>query len=102
LHRVGLHEASPLKSRECLAFGLPLILAYKDTDLDVDDLDFLLRIPNTEDNIQTHGQLIRDFAYRMRGKRVERHLIMQIDQGTKEAERLDFFKEIRRSPHGDL
>jgi hypothetical protein len=102
LHRVGLHEASPLKSRECLAFGLPLILAYKDTDLDVDDLDFLLRVPNTEDNIQTHGQLIRDFAYRMRGQRVERHLIMQIDQGTKEAERLDFFKEIRRSPHGDL
>jgi glycosyltransferase involved in cell wall biosynthesis len=29
LHRVGLEEASPLKSRECLAFGLPLIIASK-------------------------------------------------------------------------
>jgi len=101
LHRVGLHEASPLKSRECLAFGLPLILAYEDTDLDASDLDFLLRIPNTEDNIQTHAQLIHDFAYRMRGMRAERQHIMQIDQGRKEAQRLGFFKEIIRSPGGD-
>ena len=99
---VQLEEASPLKSRECLAFGLPLVVAYADTDLDGVPCDFLLKIPNKEDNIQTHGQLIRDFAYRMRGKRVERRHILQIDQGIKEAERLDFFQEIIRSPHGDL
>ncbi|HRJ76524.1 MAG TPA: glycosyltransferase, partial [Anaerolineales bacterium] len=68
LHRVGLEEASPLKSRECLAFGLPLIIAYHDTDLNQEDYDFLLKIPNKEDNIQTHTQAIREFAYRMKGQ----------------------------------
>jgi len=94
LHRIGLEEASPLKSRECLALGLPLVLAYQDTDLDDSDADFLLKIPNKEDNIQTHAQVIRDFAYRMRGRRVDRNLIASIDQAAKEAERLRFFEEI--------
>ncbi len=93
LHRIGLQEASPLKSRECLAYGLPLILAYRDTDLHDLDCDFLLRIPNTEDNVQTHAEAIRDFAYRMRGRRVDRAAIAAIDQAHKEAERLAFFQE---------
>jgi len=94
LHRIGLEEASPLKSRECLALGLPLVLAYKDTDLHDLEVDFLLRIPNKEDNIQTHAQAIRDFAYQMRGQRVDRSLIQSIDQSAKEHERVEFFEEI--------
>lgn len=94
LHRIGLEEASPLKSRECLALGLPLVLAYIDTDLHDLEADFLLKIPNKEDNIQTHGQAIRDFAYRMRGNRVDRNLIASIDQIVKETERIRFFEEI--------
>ena len=94
LHRIGLEEASPLKSRECLAHGLPLVLAYIDTDLYDLKADFLLKIPNKEDNIQTHAQAIRDFVYRMRGQRVDRKLIASIDQNVKERERLKFFEEI--------
>lgn len=94
LHRIGLEEASPLKSRECLSLGLPLVLAYIDTDLDDLKADFLLRIPNKEDNIQTHAQVIRDFAYRMKGQRVDRKLIASIDQAAKERERVQFFEEI--------
>ncbi len=94
LHRIGLEEASPLKSRECLALGLPLVLAYIDTDLCDLEADFLLRIPNKEDNIQTHAQAIRDFAYRMRGRRVDRALIAPLDQKVKERQRLEFFEEI--------
>jgi glycosyltransferase involved in cell wall biosynthesis len=95
LHRVQLEEASPLKSRECLAFGLPLVVAYADTDLDGTDCDFLLKIPNKEDNIQTHAQAIRDFAYRMRGRRVEREFLRKyIDTDRKEALRLSFFEEL--------
>ena len=95
MHRVNLTEASPLKSREYLAYGLPTILAYKDTDLDNLNVDFLLKIPNTEDNIITHGKLIRDFAYKMRGKRVDRDIISPlIDTRTKERKRLDFFEKI--------
>jgi glycosyltransferase involved in cell wall biosynthesis len=94
LHRIGLEEASPLKSRECLALGLPLVLAYIDTDLHNLDVDFLLRIPNKEDNIQTHAQAIREFAYCMRGRRVDRASIRSIDQAVKERERVRFFEEI--------
>jgi hypothetical protein len=99
LHRVQLEEASPLKSRECLAFGLPLVIAYEDTDLDDKDCDFLLKIPNKEDNIQTHAQSIRDFAYRMRGRRVDREILKKyIDTDQKEATRLSFFEELLQKP----
>lgn len=94
LHRKGMEEACPLKTRECLAYGLPMVLPYIDTDLRNLDADFLLKIPNKEDNIQTHGQAIHDFAYRMRGRRVERNLITSIDQVAKEVERIRFFEEI--------
>lgn len=94
LHRVQLEEASPLKSRECIAFGLPLVVAYIDTDLDDLKCDFLLKIPNKEDNIQTHAQAIRDFAYRMRGSRVDRNQILRLDQISKEIDRIQFFSDI--------
>lgn len=94
LHRILLNESSPLKTRECLAYGLPMILPYEDTDLKDLDADFLLRIPNKEDNIHTHGYAIRDFAYRMRGRRVDRALIGILDQKLKERQRLQFFEEI--------
>lgn len=99
LHRVQLNEASPLKSRECLAFGLPLVVAYADTDLDGVDCGFLLKIPNKEDNIQTHAQAIRDFAYQMRGRRAEREFLKKyIDAEQKEAIRLSFFEELLQQP----
>ena len=94
LHRINLNESSPLKTRECLALGLPMILPYKDTDLDGLECNFLLRIPNTEDNIQTHAQAIYDFACQMRGRRVDRKQIANLDQANKESERLAFFKEL--------
>jgi hypothetical protein len=94
LHRVRLEEASTLKSRECLAFGLPLIIAYVDTDLDNPNCDFLLKIPNKEDNIETHYGVIRDFAYRMRGLRVHHSQIIKIDQTHKEADRLFYFSQL--------
>jgi glycosyltransferase involved in cell wall biosynthesis len=94
LHRVQLDEASPLKSRECLAFGLPLVVAYIDTDLDDLNCDFLLKIPNKEDNIQTHARDICDFAYRMRGLRAERKRIEKLDQTRKELQRLEFFEKL--------
>jgi hypothetical protein len=94
LHRIQLNESSPLKTRECLAFGLPMILPYHDTDLNHLDSDFLLKIPNTEDNIHTHANVIREFAYRMRGMRVDRTVIAHLSQAVKEKERLMFFEKI--------
>jgi len=97
LHRIGLAESTPLKTRECLAFGVPIILPYKDVDLDDLNCDFLLKIPNKEDNIQTHGEAIRAFAYRMRGVRADRSMLEpRIDAHRKEQARLGFFDQILR------
>lgn len=95
MHRNNMEEASPLKVREYLAHGLPVILGYFDTDLSMKNLDFVLQIPNTEENVNNHSILIRDFAYRMMGKRVDRNLIAPlIDQSVKEKMRLEFFAQI--------
>jgi glycosyltransferase involved in cell wall biosynthesis len=97
LHRKDMQEASPLKTRECLAYGLPMILAYADTDLDALQCDFLLKIPNRDDNIETHAARIREFAYAMRGRRVDRQLIRErIDSAAKEGQRLAFFEQVIR------
>jgi hypothetical protein len=94
LHRKGMEEACPLKTRECLAYGLPMILPYLDTDLDDLDCNFLLKIPNKEDNIQTHGEAIREFAHRMRGVRADRSVLEpRIDALRKEKMRLEFFEQ---------
>jgi len=98
LHRKNMEEACPLKVREALAYGFPIIYAYKDTDLEGVDSEFLLRLPNTENNVEDNVGAIREFAYRMRGRRIDRGLISsRIDQRTKEKKRLEFFEEIIRS-----
>ncbi|MCA2002989.1 MAG: glycosyltransferase [Chloroflexi bacterium] len=96
LHRNDMKEASPLKVREAAACGIPLILGYRDTDLSDWQTDCILHIPNTEDNVQTHAAQIRDFAYRMRGRRLDAEMVAaRIGQRQKEEERLAFFEKIR-------
>ena len=91
LHRAGLNEASPLKVRDYASRGIPCILPFRDTDLDSLDSDLILRIPNTEDNIQTHAAIIHEFLLRVRGKRFPRNLVEnKIDSRIKEQQRLDF------------
>jgi glycosyltransferase involved in cell wall biosynthesis len=93
LHRNGMDEASPLKTREYLARGLPTIIAYRDTDFP-NDAPFLLRLPNTPDNVEDQSAAIRQFVAAARGMRVPRADIQQIDLGAKEQRRLEFFKSI--------
>jgi hypothetical protein len=95
LHRKNMDEACPLKVREALAYGIPVVLGYRDTDLNGLELDTILRIPNTDDNVVSHAERIHTFAYNMVGKRVDRDLIRsRIDQVEKEKERLRFFVDV--------
>jgi hypothetical protein len=72
-----------------------MVVPYRDTDLDDLDLDVFLKIPNREDNVDSHAQSIRDFAYRMRGRRVDRAIIApRIDVRLKEQQRLQFFEQV--------
>jgi glycosyltransferase involved in cell wall biosynthesis len=93
LHRNNMQEASVLKVREALAYGIPVIIAFRDTDLHDVVLDTILHIPNTEDNVIENAERIRNFAYAMVGKRVDINSVAPyLDQNKKEATRLAFFK----------
>jgi glycosyltransferase involved in cell wall biosynthesis len=93
LHRICLNEASPLKTREYLAYGIPLVLPYEDTDLNGLDIPTILRIPNKEENVDIYWKEIHTFAFKMRGERINRELIAKrIDAILKEELRVKFFK----------
>lgn len=95
LHRKQMDEASPLKVREALAYGIPVIIAYHDTDLHDVELDTILRIPNTENNVVENAERIREFAYDMMGKRVDINVVApHLDQRKKEEARLVFFEQV--------
>lgn len=95
LHRNNMEEGSVLKVREALAYGIPVIIAHKDADLMGLNSACFLFLPNTEDNVASHADDIRDFAYNSMGQRVERELIApRIDQRLKEEARLVFFQKI--------
>ena len=97
LHRKSMQEASSLKIREYLAYGIPVIIPYSDTDLEDLQTDTILRIPNTEDNIEQAWHTIHDFACKMQGRRIDRGLISgRIDTQHKEKLRLVFFESCLR------
>jgi glycosyltransferase involved in cell wall biosynthesis len=93
LNRNNMEEASPLKTREYLAYGLPVIIGYSDTDFP-QGADFLLQLPNTEDNVKENIEGIRKFVLAWKDKRVPREAVRHLDWSYKEARRLDFFKSL--------
>jgi len=88
-----MEEASPLKVREYLAYGLPVIIGYKDTDFH-EDVPFILRLPNSEDNIEANLSAIETFVHRWRNQRVPREAIAHLDIKVKESQRIAFFQKI--------
>lgn len=95
LHRKNMEEACPLKVREALSYGIPLILGYKDTDLEKVKIETILQIPNIEDNITSNAERVREFAYEMIGKRMDlKEVLPYLDQYKKEEIRLAFFQSV--------
>lgn len=93
LHRKNMSEASPLKVREYCAYGLPVIIAYKDTDLS--GQDFILEIDNDDSTISNNIEKIKDFIAKWHRRKVKREIVMPlIDYGEKEKKRLDFMQEV--------
>ena len=67
LHRKGRSEDSPLKTREYLLHGLPVLTGYHDTDFLGEEPWFMLRLRNSEDNVATSLPAIRAWAASVRG-----------------------------------
>jgi glycosyltransferase involved in cell wall biosynthesis len=91
LHRKQLDEAAALKVREYLAYGLPVVLAGEDGDFVGEEPWFLLRLPNTESNVEERSDAVRAFLQRVRGRRVARDEVRdRIDTRSKERRRVAF------------
>lgn len=95
-HRKGAGEVSTLKVPEYLAYGLPVILGYEETDLVGIDPWYVLRLANTESNVRDGVDSVRAFVERVRGRRVAHAEVAPlIDARLKERARLDFLSSLR-------
>lgn len=91
LHRNGMNEASPLKTRHYLSRGIPTIIPYYDTDCSIINHDFTLNLPNTENNLFDNFNLIHDFiknSYKNYNIRLQARLFSEIS--------LDYTKKIKQ------
>jgi glycosyltransferase involved in cell wall biosynthesis len=86
-------EASPLKVREYLALGLPVITRYIDTDFPSPE-EFILQLPLDGSKVIVHKNEIWEFILRWSGKRIPRELVNPISSEKKEADRLLFFSDV--------
>jgi Glycosyltransferase Family 4 len=97
VHRKGRSEDSPLKTREYLLHGLPVLTAYDDTDFLGEEPWFLLRLPNSEDNVATSLPAIRAWTASVRGRRVPREAVVaRLSYEGKERARLAFLSRLAR------
>lgn len=104
LYRKRMDEACPLKVRECLSCGLPMILAYEDTafinpaDFSTNYPDFILKIPNHQNEIEKDVDEILKFSEKYVGRVLTRDEIAPfIDSRILEKKRVEFFKFIHAS-----
>lgn len=95
LFRKQMDEACPLKVREYLALGLPVIAGYEDTDVPA-AADYFLRLPNNAAPLAREQAALRAFLARWRHARVPRAAIAHLDTGVKEAQRLAFLARVAR------
>lgn len=99
LYLKEMEEACPLKVREYILFGLPVILGYRDTDLD--GQDFVLNIGCHENNIGENLPLIRQFVHKWHTGHVSLRTCEQlIGMKQKEMTRLFFIKSIIEKSEG--
>lgn len=99
LYRKGMEEASPLKVREYLANGLPVITAYRETDFP-EPVPFVLQLPNRPGNVLENLPAIERFARSWKGRRVEPDGIGHLDTAVKEAARVGYMERIRERKRG--
>jgi glycosyltransferase involved in cell wall biosynthesis len=88
LWRKRFQEASPLKVREYLASGLPVILGYHDSD--VSGMPCCLEVPNRRGGLLSSELQVREFLASWQGKRVAHEQLAPIGSELKEAERVAF------------
>jgi len=96
LYKNNMNEASPLKTRQYLACGLPLIYAYDDTDI-IEPTSFTLKLENKEDNIdyeKISNFIERCFNNVLISQQARAFAEDVLDYNKKETKRLKFFFDV--------
>lgn len=89
----NMTEDSSLKVREYLALGLPVIVKYKDLDLDSYQ-EFVLRLPSDGRHLSDFSTEIRAYLKTWESRRVLPSQIFNLDVSVKEEIRLRFFEKV--------
>ncbi|OZI72182.1 glycosyltransferase [Bordetella genomosp. 12] len=93
LHRKGMQQAAPLKTREYLAHGIPVMAGYADADLQ--GADYWLNIGNAPNNVEEGVGAMRTFVQAWRGRLPDRQDIeRRLSYASKETQRLAFFERV--------
>ncbi|MGD9685437.1 MAG: hypothetical protein AB7U43_00415 [Desulfobacter sp.] len=93
LHRNNMSDATPLKTREYLAYGIPVVAGYHDPDLV--GCDYFLNIGNFEDNVECGVQQIVSFVELWITKSISLEDVRRrLSHDVKELQRLNFMKLI--------
>ncbi|GAA0714350.1 hypothetical protein GCM10009430_07410 [Aquimarina litoralis] len=89
LYKAGVNESSTLKLREYLCNSLPVILGGYDVDMK--GSDYILELPNKENNVTDNISSIKKFVLNWSGKKMDRtEIIEKLSYETKENKRLGF------------
>lgn len=92
LYKKNMSEACPLKTCEYIAFGLPVIIGYRDTNLG--EQDFVLNLGNYSDNVKNNVENIKNFIFKWHGKRIPEEAVKLVDIREKEKKRVKYFEKI--------
>lgn len=96
LFRNKMDEACPLKVREYLSLGIPIIISFLDTAFEPNSYpDWVLRLENNEEKILNSTVKIEDFVKKMKGYRIPKEEVYNfISTSVLEKKRITYLKEV--------
>lgn len=94
LHRKSMNEACPLKVREYLKYGMPVIIGYEDSDFISSDSEFILKLTNNEQNVLDNMAIIIEMIRKSVEMLIDEKEISHIFIEKKEKRKLEFFQDI--------
>ena len=92
-HRKAMEEGCPLKVRDYLMHRMAIVIGYREAQDELNDAPYVLRIPNSEDNVTANIDRIAAFAREWTNKRVTADLGFLTGKAI-ETRRLEFLSRI--------
>src|SRR5690606_23776145 len=97
LYRKQMNEACPLKVREYLSLGLPIIIGYEETAFikEVEHPDCVLKLPNNAGKLSSNREDIISFSKKNKDRVLKKEEIEKyIDVSSLEFQRITFFQDV--------